>query len=100
AQEAGREALIAKARENGIAAMLIRDSHHFAALWPDVEPLAEQGLVAFAFVNGRSRMAPWNGSSRFFGTNPMAFACPRADGPPLVWDQASSRVANAALLMA
>ena len=100
AQEAGRDALIAKAKINGIAAMLIRDSHHFAALWPDVEPLAEAGLVAIAFVNSRSRVAPWNGKRKLFGTNPMAFACPRADGPPIVWDQASSTVASAALLMA
>ena len=100
AQEAGREALIAKTRTNGIAAMLVRDSHHFAALWPDVEPLAEAGLVALAFVNGRSRVAPWGGDRKLFGTNPMAFACPRRDGPPIVWDQASSTTANAALLMA
>ena len=27
-----------KARQQGIAAVAIRDSHHFAALWPDIEP--------------------------------------------------------------
>ena len=31
-----------KARHQGIAAVAIRDSHHFAALWPDIEPFADQ----------------------------------------------------------
>ena len=46
-----RNRLIEKAREQGIAALAIQNSHHFSALWPDVEPLAEEGLVALAFVN-------------------------------------------------
>ncbi len=43
---AARSLLIDKARSAGIAILAIRSSHHFAALWPDVEPFAEQGLVA------------------------------------------------------
>ena len=73
----GRDCLMAKVRAQGIAALAIRNSHHFAALWTDVEPLADAGLVAFAFGNGRSRVVPFGGGRRLFGTNPMAFACPR-----------------------
>ncbi len=94
-----RQALIEKCRANGIAFLTIRNSHHFAALWPDVEPLAAEGLIALAFVNSRSRVAPWGGHSKLFGTNPMAFACPRAGKPPIVWDQASSVVSSGELLM-
>ena len=43
---AAYSALVAKARANGVALLAIRNSHHFAALWPDVEPLAGDGLVA------------------------------------------------------
>ena len=43
---AAKDRLIAKARTNGIALLAIQGSHHFAALWPDVEPLAREGLVA------------------------------------------------------
>jgi hypothetical protein len=35
-----------------------------------------------------------------FGTNPMAFAAPRAHGAPLVIDQATSVVAKVALVEA
>jgi delta1-piperideine-2-carboxylate reductase len=96
----GRDRFVAKARTQGIAALAIRNSHHFAALWTDVEPLAEAGLVAFAFGNGRSRVVPFGGGRRLFGTNPMAFACPRRNGPPMVWDQASSMMAHGEVMLA
>jgi delta1-piperideine-2-carboxylate reductase len=96
----GRDCLMAKVRAQGIAALAIRNSHHFAALWTDVEPLADAGLVAFAFGNGRSRVVPFGGGRRLFGTNPMAFACPRRNGPPMVWDQASSMMAHGEVMLA
>ncbi len=98
--EAGRYLLLQKARQTGLASMAIHNSHHFAALWPDVETFAEQGMVALAFVNSRMRIAPWDAPRRLIGTNPMAFACPRQDAPPLVWDQASSIMAQGAVLIA
>jgi delta1-piperideine-2-carboxylate reductase len=92
--------LLEKAKRNGIALLAIHNSHHFAALWPDVEPFAASGLVALSFVNTRSRVAPWGASKRLLGTNPMAFACPRRSGPPLVWDQASSVMAMGEVMLA
>ena len=47
---AARQLLVEKARSAGIAVLAIRNSHHFAALWPDVEPFAEEGLVALSVV--------------------------------------------------
>lgn len=96
----GRDGFMAKACAQGIAALAIRNSHHFAALWADVETLADAGLVAFAFGNGRSRVVPFGGRRRLFGTNPMAFACPRRNGPPMVWDQASSMMAHGEVMLA
>jgi delta1-piperideine-2-carboxylate reductase len=97
---AGRQPLIEKVRAQGIAILGIRNSLHFAALWPDVEPLAEQGLIAIAVVNSRSFLPPWDGRQALYGTNPMAFACPRAEGPPMVWDQASSALARGEIMIA
>jgi len=98
--DAGRPLAMEKARRTGLAALAIRNSHHFAALWPDVESFAEEGFVALAFVNSRMRIAPWDARRRLLGTNPMAFACPRRGGPPLVWDQASAITAQGQVLMA
>jgi len=90
----GRPALIEKARAQGIAALPVVNSYHFAALWYEVEAVAEAGLVAFAFVNSRSFVAPAGGTKPLFGTNPMSFGWPRRGRPPMVFDQASSAIAR------
>lgn len=94
AMAAGRPKLAEKARVQGIAAMPIVNAHHFAALWYDVDALAEDGLVAFAFVNSRAFVAHTGGIRKLYGTNPMAFAWPRPGKPPMIFDQASSASAR------
>lgn len=89
-----RALLVDKARSAGIAVLAIRNSHHFAALWPDVEPFAEEGLVALSVVNSMTCVVPHGADRPLFGTNPIAFAAPRADGPPLVFDLATSAIAH------
>jgi delta1-piperideine-2-carboxylate reductase len=42
----------------------------------------------------------WGGKRKLLGTNPMGFACPRSGHPPLVWDQASSVIAQGEVLLA
>ncbi len=91
---AARELLVEKARSAGIAVLAIRNSHHFAALWPDVEPFAEEGLVALSVVNSMTCVVPHGADRPLFGTNPIAFAAPRADGAPIVFDLATSAIAH------
>ena len=69
AQEVGADALTEKAREHGLAALAITRVFHVAALWPEVETLAERGLVAFAF------------------TGLDSFCCPRRWYQTAVWNQ-------------
>ncbi|MBJ7443485.1 MAG: Ldh family oxidoreductase [Sphingobium sp.] len=85
---------IDKARATGACVVAIRRSHHFAALWPDVEPFALQGLVAIAMVNSMAYVAPPGARHPVYGTNPLAFAAPRADGRIVVFDQAVSVLAH------
>ncbi|WP_164938221.1 Ldh family oxidoreductase [Bradyrhizobium guangxiense] len=91
--------LAGMARSQGVATMFVRNSHHFGALWQDVEPLARAGLISIAMVNSRSHMAVWQGKRKTLGTNPIAFACPRTNAPPLVWDQASSIMSHGDILL-
>lgn len=86
--------LIDKVRSAGIAVLAIRNSHHFAALWPDVEPFAEQGLVALSMVNSMTCVVPHGARQPLLGTNPIAFAAPRAGGEPVVFDLATSAIAH------
>ncbi len=100
ALDAAVNALPEVARAQGIAAAPIRRSHHCGAAGQPVEKLAETGLVAMLFANTPAAIAPWGGSRGVFGTNPIAFACPLPDAPPLVVDLSLSKVARGNILAA
>ncbi|MNJ31515.1 (2R)-3-sulfolactate dehydrogenase (NADP(+)) [compost metagenome] len=91
---AARELLVEKARSAGIAVLAIHNSHHFAALWPDVEPFADEGLVALSVVNSMTCVVPHGARQPLFGTNPIAFAAPCAGTDPIVFDMATSAMAH------
>lgn len=93
AYEAGEAPLVAAARANGIAVLALTHSYSAGVLGWFVERLARQGLVALMFANSSSLMAPHGGKRPFFGTNPIAWAAPRANGDPVVADLSSSTVA-------
>jgi delta1-piperideine-2-carboxylate reductase len=82
------------AMREGIAALAIRNTFHFAALWHETEALAEQGLCALACVNYAAVVAPHGGTQALFGTNPISFAWPRPGGTPVVFDMATSAMAR------
>lgn len=82
------------AATSGIAAAGFVRSHHAGVLGWHMERLAEQGLLAIAFANTPHAMTAWGGAKPVFGTNPIAFAAPRANGTPLVIDMALSLVAR------
>ncbi|WP_323798027.1 Ldh family oxidoreductase [Nisaea sp.] len=100
ALEVGRPALVERAKSNGIAALALNDIYHFAALWPETEALADQGLVAFAFTAAFPYVVAPGGRTPIFGTNPMAFAWPRPGKHPMVFDQASSTMARGEIMIA
>jgi LDH2 family malate/lactate/ureidoglycolate dehydrogenase len=92
--ERGLPLLVEKARTCGIAALALNNVVHFAALWPEVEAIAEQGLVALAFTPSHAWVAPEGGTKPVFGTNPIAFGWPRPGRLPFVFDFATSAVAR------
>lgn len=100
AQKIGHGPLVDCTRENGIAVLAITDMFHLAAMWPEVEALAEAGLCGIAVTASYPYVAPAGGVKALFGTNPMGFAWPRPDGPPLVFDQASSAIARGEIQIA
>ncbi|WP_349017716.1 Ldh family oxidoreductase [Rhizobium sp. 32-5/1] len=55
---AATDALIDKARKNGIAILAVRNSHHLGALYLDIEDFARKGLIALAVVNSIGVVAP------------------------------------------
>ncbi|MCQ2006139.1 Ldh family oxidoreductase [Rhizobium sp. NRK18] len=91
---AARDALVERARANGLAALVIRDCLHFSALWHDVEALAEDGLASLSMCPSYSFVAPAGGKEPLLGTNPIAFGWPRPGEHPYVFDFATSVAAR------
>ena len=85
--------LIKAAKENGVAVLSIINSHHMAAMWPETEAIAEEGLVAFACTSYKPAVAPAGSIKPLFGTNPISFAWPRKNKPPVVYDMATASMA-------
>jgi delta1-piperideine-2-carboxylate reductase len=94
AYDEARPLLVEKAKRCGIAALGINHCFHFAALWPEVEALAREGLAAFACTPSHAWVAPAGGKRPLFGTNPLAFGWPRPGRDPFVFDFATSAVAR------
>ncbi|MEO0371399.1 MAG: Ldh family oxidoreductase [Pseudomonadota bacterium] len=88
------------AAAHGVAAAYVFNSHHCGQLGAHVEALARSGVIALMVTNSPPAMAPWGGAAPIFGTNPIAFAAPRADGPPLVIDLSLSKVARGKVMAA
>ncbi len=92
------------AAELGVGAVVLQDSPHVGRMADYVELIAARGQLGMTVTNARPNVAPFGGRSRALGTDPIAFAIPRAEGhPPIVVDFATSvraegkvRVARAA----
>lgn len=95
----GLKAAAPAAKEYGISALGVRRSHHCGMLGHYVERMAREGLICLAFSNTPAGMAPWGGKSASFGTNPLAFGCPR-EGNPIVVDMSLSKVARGKIMNA
>jgi (2R)-3-sulfolactate dehydrogenase (NADP+) len=100
ALDAGIAAAVPAARETGLVAVAVGRSHHFGVAGHLVERLAGVGLVGIAFGNSPAAIAPWGGAKPLFGTNPIAFAWPRAGAAPLVVDLSLSKVARGRIMVA
>lgn len=89
-----RDTFVEKVQRNGIALLTIGNAHHFSSLWPDILPFAQSGLVAISMVNSFACSVPHGAKTPVFGTNPIAFAAPVDGQPPLVFDFATTTMAN------
>ncbi|MGW2342406.1 Ldh family oxidoreductase [Streptomyces sp. NPDC001661] len=91
--EAAADTLFTAVRENGMAALWIRRSYTCGELGHYPRRAAEHGFTAVACANSPALMSLGGSAGPVIGTNPLAYAVPRPDAPPLVIDQASSQTA-------
>jgi delta1-piperideine-2-carboxylate reductase len=93
---AGARAQIDEAlTETGVAVIALRDSHHFSALWPDLEAFARRGYVALGMIaSGKLAVVPEGATRPVFSTNPIGFATPVAEADPIVFDFSTSSMSH------
>ena len=87
------DSLRERAQTFGIALFVQSGSYTTGELGYYPRRLAEVGLAAFAATSGPALMTVAGAKTPVYCTNPLAFAAPLDQGPPLLIDQASSATA-------
>lgn len=85
--------LMAAAGTLGVALFSQNNAYTCGALGYFTARLAEQGFAALAATNGPALLAAPGAKQPVYCTNPLSFAAPVENGPPLLFDQSSSPLA-------
>jgi ureidoglycolate dehydrogenase (NAD+) len=87
------EEAIDMAKENGVGVVGVGHSSHCGAMQLYTRMAAREHLVGIAMTHSSSIVVPHGGREKYFGTNPISIAVPRASGEPVCLDMATSQVA-------
>jgi len=98
--DAGFDLLIESAKQNGCAAMSIRNSYNCGVLGFHSERIAQAGMTGLGFTNAPASIMPVGGNKSIIGTNPFSVAVPDGKGGvAFVLDQSASVVAKSEIKM-
>jgi LDH2 family malate/lactate/ureidoglycolate dehydrogenase len=91
----GMELAISKAKQSGLAAVSVFNSHHFGAAGYYAALAPKQGLIGMVTSATRTiGVVPTRAAIPVLGTNPLAFAAPAGRNRPFLLDMATSTVAS------
>ncbi|SDE46106.1 malate dehydrogenase (NAD) [Mucilaginibacter pineti] len=91
---------IKKAELYGSGWVSVRNSNHFGIAGYHALMAVEKDMIGFAMTNASPLVAPTFSNERLLGTNPMCYAFPAGQYPPVVVDLATSAAANGKLEIA
>jgi uncharacterized oxidoreductase len=81
---------IEKAKNSVIGLVTAKNSQHAGRLNTYAEMAMSQEMIGIASVNSASYVAPFGGKTKQLGTNPLCFAIPSGNEPPMILDMATS----------
>lgn len=98
-QRVGKEATefaIQRAKDIGLVCVGLRNAHHLGRIGTYGEQCAAAGMVSMHYVNVVGHppaVSPFGSRDARMTTNPFCAVVPRRDGPPVILDMATSKVA-------
>ena len=94
------EQAISQARNSGVSVVTVHKSNHFGAAGYYVGKAANNEMLGIVVSNSIAKVAPAGGVTPVFGTNPIAFAVPRRNARPILFDMATSAVSGGSVIRA
>jgi LDH2 family malate/lactate/ureidoglycolate dehydrogenase len=91
---------IDKAKKTGMAAVGVKRTNHFGfAAYYGMMAL-EHDMIGISLTNARPNVPPWAARQAYFGTNPICVCVPTGKERPLVYDGATTVVAQGKIQLA
>lgn len=87
----GTQIAIAKARQSGFASVGVYDSYYSGRNAYFVEMITNAGFVGIHVASAEPHVLPIGGMKPAFGTNPMCFGFPSANGP-VIYDMGTASI--------
>ena len=94
AMHVAMQAAIAAAGEHGLAMAAVGRSNHCGAMDYWAMQALPHDMIGIAGTNALPTMAPWGGTDKIVGMNPLAIAVPGDREPPIVMDIAFGMTAH------
>lgn len=91
---------IQKAKEYGSGWVAVKNSNHFGIAGYHALLAVEQDMIGMSMTNASPLVAPTYANERLLGTNPICYAFPAGQHPPVVVDMATAAAANGKLEIA
>ena len=87
-------------KESGIFTIFANNANTFSAAFLYTLQAAKQGMIGVAVSNAPAKMPAYGGKEKLLGTNPLSYAIPASEREPIIFDMATSIVAQSKINMA
>lgn len=94
------EVAIKKAEQYGSGWVSVKNSNHFGIAGYHALMAVEKNMIGISMTNASPLVAPTYANERLLGTNPMCYAFPAGQYPPVIVDMATAAAANGKLEIA